>query len=140
MWEEDEIYSFLLRTYGSAKADPIAGKKTQAKLQAGGSLRAKKGVDARDQQAANKVVEVARPAAVMVESKVHGEGRASAPSASVVINGNAKQTAEPEDGLPVLMAFTSVTFAIFVVIILVGVLFLMKLGLCHCRCRRNAGA
>ena len=49
--------------------------------------------------------------------------------------GARKRTDEPPnpDELPVLMAFTSVTFAVFMVITLAGLFFVIKIGLCRCQ-------
>ena len=110
MWDEDEVYAFLVRTYGSRDQDFSADGTRQApkpKLSVrGGNAHVRRDSDA-------------------------GADAASADHPSIAISIDSRDAATPTDSLPVLQAFTSFTVIVLVVIVVIGALFLFKLGVCR---------
>lgn len=128
------MYKFLQQVYGYRSAVPNGGDSTasgsssssrQSASLRGGKVRTAGRLQKSDIDATQN--EVGQDAKI-------GADFGDAPVGRIVVSSSSK----PMDALPVLMAFTSLTFFFLVLIIIVGVLFVWKVGFCG-RCSKCCG-
>ena len=126
IWNEDEVYKFLQQIYGYRSAlqnsgDDAASGSQSASLR-GGKFRAGR---------------IQKSDIDTIQNDVEQYAKISADGGDAV-GRIVSSSSKPMDALPVLMAFTSFTFFFLVLIIIGGVLFVWKIGLCG-RCSKRCG-